>query len=116
MNMRRRVRTDRGNGSRGVTFATGVVTALAVAIGLGIIGCSALEKPPAKNPEELLTQLKEDRAQIDLTTDAMMKRIDTFNSTRKPGERTLQFSEVFNQDLSPEQRDVLNSMVAQESD
>ena len=116
--MRRRV-TDKDMRAR-VLPLSGVVTAIVVAIGLvaigvGLLGCS-MEKPPAKNPEELLTQLKEDRAQIDQTTDAMMKRIDTFNSSRKPGERTLQFSEVFNQDLSPEQRDVLNSMVAQEAD
>jgi len=116
--MRRRV-TDKDMRAR-VIPASGLVTAIVVAIGLvaigvGLLGCS-MEKPPAKNPEELLTQLKEDRAQIDQTTDAMMKRIDQFNSSRKPGERTLQFSEVFNQDLSPEQRDVLNSMVAQEAD
>ena len=108
--------TYRAEGPRGIMQATGIVTAIAVVIGIGIISCSKFEKPAAKNPEELLTQLKDDRAQIDQTTDAMMKRIDQFNSSRKPGERTLQFSEVFNQDLSPEQREVLNSMVAQEAD
>ena len=46
----------------------------------------------------------------------MMKRIDAYNSTRKPGQPTLQFGEIFNQDLSPEQRDVLNAMVEQEKD
>jgi len=46
----------------------------------------------------------------------MMKRIEVFNSSRKPGERTLQFSEIFTQDLNPEQRDVLNALVEQEKD
>src|SRR5262249_15407041 len=59
---------------------------------------------------------KEDRQEIDQTTDTMMKRIDVFNGSRKPGERTLQFSEIFSQDLSPEQRDVLNQMMEQEKD
>jgi predicted nucleic acid-binding Zn-ribbon protein len=96
---------------------TAIVVAIGlVAIGLGMLGCAKPEPPPAKNPDELLTQLKDDRARIDQTTDAMMQRIDKFNSSRKPGEQTIQFSEVFNQDLSPEQRDVLNSMVAQEAD
>jgi hypothetical protein len=113
--------TDRDERSTAIIQASGIITVIVVAIGLvaiglGLLGCAKPERPPAKNPEELLTQLKDDRAQIDSTTDAMMKRIDQFNSSRKPGERTLQFSEVFNQDLSPEQREVLNSMVAQESD
>jgi len=117
--MRRRV-TDRGEVLRGIPIS-GLVTAIVVAIGLvaiglGMLGCAKPEPPPAKNPDELLTQLKDDRARIDQTTDAMMQRIDKFNSSRKPGEQTIQFSEVFNQDLSPEQRDVLNSMVAQEAD
>jgi len=121
MNTKRRRSTDRGEGSTGIMRASGIVTAIVVAIGLaaigfGLLGCAKPERPPAKNPEELLTQLKDDRARIDQTTDAMMKRIDEFNSSRKPGEQTLQFSEVFNQDLSPEQRDVLNSMVAEEAD
>ncbi len=45
-----------------------------------------------------------------------MKRIEVFNASRKPGERSLQFSEIFTQDLNPEQRDVLNQLVEQEKD
>jgi len=121
MNTMRRRMTDRDARSRGIIPVSGVVTAIVVAIGLaaigfGLLGCAKPEPPPAKNPDELLTQLKDDRARIDQTTDAMMQRIDKFNASRKPGEQTIQFSEVFNQDLSPEQRDVLNSMVAQEAD
>src|SRR5262249_30254987 len=58
----------------------------------------------------------EDRSEIDKTSDTMMKRIEVFNASRKPGERTLQFSEIFTQDLNPEQRDVLNALVEQEKD
>src|SRR5262249_17331527 len=36
--------------------------------------------------------------------------------SRKPGERTLQFSEIFTQDLNPEQRDVLDQLVQEEKD
>jgi len=68
------------------------------------------------NPEALLSALKGDKARIDATTDAMMKKIDTFNKSRKPGDRTVQFSEIFMEDLSGEQRDVLNSLLSQEQD
>src|SRR5437867_1253873 len=93
-----------------------VAAAVLTAIGFGTVGCAKSGPGSAKTPEELLTQLKDDRAQIDQTTDTMMKRIDEFNSSRRPGERTLLFSEIFNQDLSPEQRDVLNTLVEQEKD
>ncbi|HEU5181849.1 MAG TPA: hypothetical protein VFW45_13760 [Candidatus Polarisedimenticolia bacterium] len=86
------------------------------AISLGVVGCSKPGPGSAKTSDELLTQLKDDRHRIDETTDTMMKRIDMFNASRKPGEQTLQFAEIFNQDLSPEQRDVLNQLVEQERD
>ncbi len=93
-----------------------VDAAILAAIAFGTVGCAKQGPGSAKSPEELLTQLKEDRTQIDQTTDTMMKRIEVFNASRKPGEPTLQFSEIFNQDLSPEQRDVLNTLVEQEKD
>ena len=95
----------------------GLIALVAVAaLTLGVMGCSKPGPGSAKTSDELLTQLKDDRQRIDETTDTMMKRIDMFNATRKPGEQTLQFAEIFNQDLSPEQRDVLNQMVEQEKD
>jgi hypothetical protein len=96
----------------------GLAAAMVLAVlGFGVLGCTARPGPgTAKDPNELLTQLKQDREEIDRTTDTMMKRIEVFNASRKPGEQTLQFSEIFNQDLSPEQRDVLNTLVAQEKD
>ena len=95
----------------------GLIALVAVAaITLGVVGCSKPGPGSAKTSDELLTQLKDDRQRIDETTDTMMKRIDMFNASRKPGEQTLQFAEIFNQDLSPEQRDVLNQLVEQERD
>ena len=93
-----------------------VALAILATIGFGALGCARSGPGSAKTPEELLTQLKEDRSDIDKTTDTMMQRIDQFNASRKPGERTLQFSEIFTPDLNPEQRDVLNSLVEQEKD
>ncbi len=95
----------------------GLIALVAIAaLTLGVVGCSKPGPGSAKNSEELLGQLKDDRQRIDETTDTMMKRIDMFNASRKPGEQTLQFAEIFNQDLSPEQRDVLNQLVEQEKD
>jgi len=39
-----------------------------------------------------------------------------FNASREPGERGLQFSEIFTQDPNSEQRDVLDTLVQQERD
>jgi len=92
----------------------------AVLLALTLAGCTeqmrqALSGTP-DTPEELLTALRSDRGRIDQTTDAMLKKIDTYNQARKPGERTIQFSEVFMEDLSGEQRDVLNTLLAEEKD
>jgi hypothetical protein len=93
---------------------------LAVFLVAGLASCTesmrqAMSGTP-KNPEDLLATLKSDKARIDQTTDAMMKKIDTFNQARKPGERTIQFSEIFMEDLSGEQRDVLNQLLTEEKD
>lgn len=82
----------------------------------GSVGCGRPEPGTAKNTGELLTQLQEDRSQIDQASDLMMKRIDMFNASRKEGEQTLQFSEIFAQDLNPDQRDILDNLVQQEKD
>jgi hypothetical protein len=44
----------------------------------------------------------------------MMKRIEAFNASRGQGERKVQFSELFYQDLSNEQRDVLDQLMQEE--
>jgi len=93
-----------------------VTVAIAATVVFGATGCSRPGPGSAKTSDELLSQLQEDRTEIDKTSDTMMKRIEVFNSSRKPGERTLQFSEIFTQDLNPEQRDVLNALVEQEKD
>jgi len=102
--------------SAGKTRAGFVCVAIATAVCLGGLGCARPGPGTAKTSDELLTQLQQDRTQIDQTSDTMMKRIEVFNSSRKPGERTLQFSEIFTQDLNPEQRDVLDTLVQQEKD
>src|SRR5882672_4796340 len=101
--------------------ASALLMALVAVGALGVLACAQKDQlissgPIPSSPEELLTQLKENKTHIDQATDQMMKRIDAFNASRQPGERTLQFSEIFNEDLSPEQRDILNTLVQQEKD
>ncbi len=102
-------------------WAAGVI--LASLVTFGALGCArtggtgdSSTAPAASSSDQLLSQLKEDRAQIDQATDEMMKRIDAYNTSRKPGDRTIQFSEIFSEELSPEQRDILNTLVEQEKD
>ena len=103
-------------GARGMARAL-VVLAVTGVVVLGLPGCFKSNEPgSARTTEELLTQLKDDRSAIDKASEQMMQRIEIFNSTRKPGQETLQFGELFAQDLNPEQRDVLNTMVAEEKD
>lgn len=117
-------------GTRKGSFGTGAVvfgvfaaaTVLAGLVVFGSVACSgdALQKglsgPAPSSPDELLAQLRTDKGRIDETTDVMMKRIDSFNATRKPGERQIQFGEIFNDNLNSEQKDVLNQLVSEEKD
>ncbi len=108
-----RVREREGAGIMRAGF---VCMAIAAVVGLCGLGCGRPEPGTATTSQELLTQLQQDRAQIDEASNVMMQRIEMFNSSRKPGEATLQFSEIFAQDLNPEQRDVLDAMVQAEKD
>ncbi|MGH9869670.1 MAG: hypothetical protein ACREAA_16080 [Candidatus Polarisedimenticolia bacterium] len=91
------------------------ILCLAVAaVSLGGFGCSRPGPGTAETSTELLSQLHEDRAEIDKASETMMKRIEVFNASRQPGEAMLQFSEIFMQDLNPEQRDILDKMVQEE--
>ena len=67
-------------------------------------------------PEELLTELKDHQQKIDKATEDMLQRINEFNQTRQGGQRTIQFSEIFGQDFTDQQKDVLNQMITQEKD
>ena len=116
MNHRRTILTDGGICPAGISRTGLVVIAIVAMVGFGSLGCARPGPGSAKTTDELLTQLQEDRTEIDQTSGTMMKRIEVFNASRKPGERTLQFSEIFTQDLNPEQRDVLNALVEQEKD
>ena len=94
--------------------------ALGIVLVAGATGCSrdSLEKglsgPVPSNPEQLMTELQSQKERIDKASDEMMKRIDAFNASRGPSEKKIQFSELFYQDLSPEQRDVLDQLLQQE--
>jgi len=74
-----------------------------------------LGKPPS-TPQEVLAELKDHQQRIDEATDGMMKRIQEFNASRQPGQATVQFSEIFGQEFSDAQRDVLNQMIEHEKD
>jgi len=99
----------------GSVLLTGVIV-------LGGVACSSeqvrkgLSGPGASSPQALLAELKDDKGRIDKVTDDMMERIRDYNSSRKPGEREISFGEIFYDDLSNEQHDVLNQMLSQEKD
>lgn len=116
MIIHRAIPGDVGGCAAGLSRAGLVAAAIFAMVGFGALGCSRPGPGSAKSTDELLTQLKEDRTEIDQASETMMKRIEVFNASRKPGETTLQFSEIFAQDLNPEQRDVLNALVEQEKD
>jgi hypothetical protein len=100
-----------------LTSSAGLVwLIILLALSLAVSGCSRPAPGSAKTSDEVLAQLHDDRTEIDQMSQTMMKRIDMFNESRKAGEPTLQFSEIFMQDLNPEQRDVLDSMMQQEKD
>jgi hypothetical protein len=44
----------------------------------------------------------------------MMERIEVFNASRAPGDRNVEFSELFYSDLAPEQRSILDELLAEE--
>ncbi|HEU4401651.1 MAG TPA: hypothetical protein VFT43_06050, partial [Candidatus Polarisedimenticolia bacterium] len=98
------------------------VILLGAVIALGSVACVGssdqlgFSKSTPATPEELLAELKTHQDRIDKATDAVMKRIEEFNASRQPGQRTIQFSEIFTQDFSDAQRDVLNQMIEQEKD
>src|SRR5881409_392284 len=84
-------------------------------------GCSrepnlGFSKSTPATPEELLAELKDHQEKIDKATEAMLQRINEFNQSRQGGQRTIQFSEIFGQDFTDQQKDILNQMIAQEKD
>lgn len=99
-----------------------ILAGLAGLVALGPVACGGkagglgFSKGTPATPEELLAELKEHQERIDQATDDTMKRIQEFNASRKPGERTIQFGEIFGQGFTDEQRDVLDQMIAQEKD
>lgn len=111
--------------SRQAPSAAGVVACvtllLAPIVALAPIACTrdqglVLSKSTPSTPEELLAQLKTHQERIDKATEEVLQRINDFNQSRPAGQRTLKFSEIFSQDFSDQQRDVLNQMIAEERD
>jgi hypothetical protein len=106
-------------------FVGGVLAFSVLVTGIivfGSVACSSeqvrqgLAGSTTSTPQALLAELKGDKARIDKISDDMMERIEKFNLARKPGQRTIRFTEIFYEDLTGQERDVLNSMLAQEKD
>lgn len=99
-------------------LAIAILVALAVAAGTTGCGKGSLEKglsgPVPATPEELIAELQTEKEKVDRVSDEMMQRIEAFNASRGPGDKRLEFSEIFFSDLSPEQRDVLDQLLAEE--
>jgi chromosome segregation ATPase len=100
-----------GSNVRFVTLGAALVIAL-------LSGCSrtddGLSGPVPTSPEALIAELEAEKDRIDKRTDAMMERIEVFNASRAPGDRNVEFSELFYSDLAPEQRSILDELLAEE--
>jgi hypothetical protein len=99
----------------------GIALLLAAIVVVSSTGCarqSNLEfsKSTPATPEELLTELKDHQTRIDKATEEMLQRINEFNQSRQAGQRTIQFAEIFGQDFTDQQRDILNQMITEEKD
>lgn len=110
--------TAMGELLRAIMLVAGVAGLLAA----GSLACGqgadklGFSKPTPSTPQEVIAELKEHQKRIDSATDDMMKRIQEFNASRQPGQVTVQFSEIFSQDFTDAQRDVLNQMIEREKD
>ena len=103
-----------------------VLTAIVVAVGLGIggyFGYYALfpkkltQRPVPMNMEKLLVELKDARDQIDGQTHEIYNRIQQFNQKMSLiGRKPVSFSQVFLQGLSAEEEQALDELVRQEKD
>src|SRR6266581_2872787 len=95
-----------------------LLASIAVASSFGCSQGSDLRfsKSAPSTPEELLAELKAHQEKIDKATEDMLQRINEFNQARKHGERTIQFAEIFSQDFTDQQKDVLNQMITEEKD
>lgn len=114
--------TGRSTGMGGVLRAMTLVAGVVGLVAVGSLACGqgadklGFSKPTPSTPQEVIAELKEHQKRIDGATDDMMKRIQEFNASRQPGQVTVQFSEIFSQDFTDAQRDVLNQMIERETD
>ncbi|HEX9428575.1 MAG TPA: hypothetical protein VGA64_12395 [Candidatus Polarisedimenticolia bacterium] len=118
-------RNGRPSAASGLSRAAASISGAAGAallIALGSLACGqgsdklGFSGKPPSTPQEVLAELKDHQQRIDEATDGMMKRIQEFNASRQPGQATVQFSEIFGQEFSDAQRDVLNQMIEHEKD
>ena len=99
------------------TFGLSATAGLALLVSLA--GCQGgLERgllgPIPATSEELILELEEEKTRIDTITDQMVERIDAYNASRAPGEREVNFGELFYSDLNEDQRDVLDMFLEEE--
>jgi hypothetical protein len=106
-------------------FVGSILTISTLAIGMVIFGAvacstsdlsSGLGSPVPTSPEALLAELREDKERIDSITDQMSERVKVFNDSRGGSGEPLRLSDVFFEDLTGSERDVLNTMIASEED
>ena len=90
---------------------------LALGFVVFMAGCSEEDiskRPLPDTPEEILSELKNDRGRIDTMTDQVLERIRKWNDTRTGEERKIYFAEIFEEALSPKEQDILNQLFEQE--
>lgn len=112
-------RDDRSLGVGGFPAMATLAAILAVFLGACGDGGGRREteaRPAAASSEDLLAELQEQRQRIDQETAAMMKQIEAFNRSRGPGEPTLDLGDVFLEDLTGEEKDILDELIAEEKD
>lgn len=67
-----------------------------------------------ETPQEVMTALRNDRAEVDAATDRIMTRLQSWNQAH-PGEK-LQFTDVFASDLDEKEQHVLEDLISKEKD
>ena len=98
------------------------LAAMVAILAAGALACTGdpgpkrLTGPIPASTDALLAELKAHKERVDQATQDLLERVEAFNSTRKEGQRSVQFSEIFSEELNDAQRDVLNEMVSQEKD
>jgi cell division protein FtsB len=114
---RETARPPRRSGTAALLLAAVLAaTGLALPACAGSQGPGRLTGPVPADPDALLAELRAHKEKVDQATQDMMQRVELFNTSRQPGDRTIQFSEIFSEDLDETQRNLLNQLMAEEKD